>query len=120
MSVIETVMSLAETVMSKTDLVNSVSQTVMLVTDWRMSVAETVMSVTDTVISVTETVMSVIQTVISVRETVISHGLIPTFPSDITVSAPFLAAAKPSKKRFWNPSAEATSCPANGCYFECC
>jgi hypothetical protein len=52
------------------------------------------------------------------REKVISDGLLPPFLSDITVSAPFFAAAKPSEKRFLNPSARATSCPAKGCYFE--
>jgi hypothetical protein len=29
-----------------------------------------------------------------------------------------LAAGKASKKRFLSPSAKATNCPANACYFE--
>ena len=100
MFVIETVMSLTETVRSQTDLVNSVIETVMSVTDTVKSVIDLVKSVIETVISVTETVKSAAQTVISVRETVISHALLRPFLSDITQSTPFLAAGKPPKKRF--------------------
>jgi len=90
MFVIETVMSLTETVRSQTDLVNSVIETVMSVTDTVKSVIDLVKSVIETVISVTETVKSAAQTVISVRETVISHALLRHF-----------SATLPSQRHFW-------------------